>query len=165
MRLPVRKMITGVLMIGLSPVVASAALPTKTYLPLELATAAAQAAIDRCKVDGLSVSVVVVDRGGEIIMAMRGDDGKPHHFASALRKAYTARTFEMPSGFLQPFIASHPEAAGLLEIDGVIALGGGMPIKVGDDTVAAIGVAGASSSGEDEVCTQAGIAAIADRLE
>ena len=42
---------------------------------------------------GYGVSVVVVDRAGDTIVALRGDKAGPHTMENARRKAYTARTF------------------------------------------------------------------------
>ena len=40
-----------------------------------------------------------------------------------------------------------------------------MPIKVGNDTIAAIGVSGAPGGDKDEACAEAGLAKIKDRLQ
>jgi uncharacterized protein GlcG (DUF336 family) len=42
---------------------------------------------------------------------------------------------------------------------------GGLPIKVGDETVAGIGVSGAPGGEKDEACAEAGLAKIRDRLQ
>ena len=44
-----------------------------------------------------AVSAVVVDRDGETIVEMRGDDAAPHTMENARRKAYTALTFRQPT--------------------------------------------------------------------
>jgi uncharacterized protein GlcG (DUF336 family) len=50
-------------------------------------------------------------------------------------------------------------------IDGTIALGGGMPIRAGDQILGAIGVSGAPGQDKDEACANAGLAAVAARLK
>ena len=45
----------------------------------------------------------------------------------------------------------------------VFAIGGGVPIKVGNETIGAVGVSGSSSEG-DEKCAMAGIAKVAEQL-
>jgi uncharacterized protein GlcG (DUF336 family) len=42
---------------------------------------------------------------------------------------------------------------------------GGLPIKVGNDTIAAIGVSGAPGGDKDEACANAGLAKINDQLK
>jgi uncharacterized protein GlcG (DUF336 family) len=45
----------------------------------------------------------------------------------------------------------------------VIAIPGGLPVKVGDDVIGGVGVSG--SPGVDEPCVQAGIDKVADQLK
>jgi len=45
----------------------------------------------------------------------------------------------------------------------VLALAGGLPIKVGNEVIGAVGVSG--SPGKDDICSQAGIDKIADQLK
>ena len=149
----------------------AAALPVRPYLPLALAQDAASAALARCKADGFSIVVFVLDRAGEPIVMLRGDRTSPHHVDSARRKAYTALTFKMPSGDLAAFIERDPSTAGLKDMAGVIAFAGGLPIISGTDVVGSIGVAGAwikGATGEKEadvVCARAGLDSIASRLK
>jgi uncharacterized protein GlcG (DUF336 family) len=46
----------------------------------------------------------------------------------------------------------------------VIPLAGGVPVKVGEETIGAVGVSG-SSTEPDEVCAMAAIAGVADQLK
>ncbi len=57
-----------------------------------------------------------------------------------------------------------PELAGQRQLAEVIALGGGVPIKIGNETIGAVGVSGSSTQG-DEKCAMAGIAKVADQLK
>ncbi len=158
--------LTAAAMLSLMPLAAAAqGLPVKKYLPLDVAQIAASTAEKTCRAQGFSVTVYILDRMGETITMMRGDAASPHHVASSRRKAYTALTFKMPSGDLDPFIEKHPAAAALKDMDGVIALGGGLPIRSGEEIVGAIGVAGATGSDSDVGCAQAGLNAIAPRLK
>jgi uncharacterized protein GlcG (DUF336 family) len=141
-----------------------AALPTKYYLPLELAQKAAMAAMAQCRVDGFSVSVTVLDRAGEPIVFLRNDDSRPHHAEPSRRKAYTALTLGMPSGELPAFITSHPAAAQLVGLPGMSTLGGGLPIRSAGEVVGSIGVAGAPGGEKDVACARSGIDSIAARL-
>ena len=42
---------------------------------------------------------------------------------------------------------------------------GGVPIKVGNDVIGAVGVSGAPGGDKDEVCSNAGIAKVASKLK
>ncbi len=57
------------------------------------ALAIAREAVENCAAKGYGVSAVVVDRDGETIVAIRGDNASPHTSENARRKAYTAMSF------------------------------------------------------------------------
>ena len=132
-------------------------------LSLAMAQTIANAALDKCKEMGFKVSVTVVDRAGLAIVMLRGDGAGLHTPEGSDRKAYTARTFRTPSADFVKRLASDPAVAGLKQYRRVIALDGGLPIKVGDDVVGAVGVSG--SPGKDDECSKAGIAKVADQLK
>ena len=52
----------------------------------------------------------------------------------------------------------------LVFLENVLMVGGGVPIKAGDEIVGAIGVSGSPGSVHDEECAEAGIAKIAASL-
>jgi uncharacterized protein GlcG (DUF336 family) len=117
-----------------------------------------------CKANGYSVSVTVVGRSGEIILQVRGDDANPHTFENSMRKAYTARTTRSPSGALVDRVKADPNL-GLVHLTNVIAIQGGLPIKVGDDVIGAAGASGAPGGEKDEACVKAGLDKVADQLK
>ena len=53
----------------------------------------------------------------------------------------------------------------LRQIPGVVAIGGGVPIKAGAEVIGGVGVSGAPGGEKDEVCAKAGIAKVADALK
>src|SRR5262249_47159220 len=74
---------------------ASAHLIQRKDLSYPIALTIAQAALDDCKGRGYATSVVVVDRGGNTVVALRGDNAGARTMENARRKAYTAMTFKM----------------------------------------------------------------------
>jgi uncharacterized protein GlcG (DUF336 family) len=130
-------------------------------ISIGLAHEAAMTALEKCRADGFRVSVVVLDRGGNIKAVLRDDNAGLHTPDTAQRKAYTSLTFRIPSATFVQRVQGNP---GLGTINGVIALGGGLPIQSGNEVIAAIGVGGAPSGDADAVCAQAGIDKIKDRL-
>jgi len=62
-------------------------------------------------------------------------------------------------------IQKNPAAANLALIDGFLILGGGVPIRVGDEVIGAIGVGSAPGGQLDEQCANAGIDKIRERLK
>jgi uncharacterized protein GlcG (DUF336 family) len=131
---------------------------------MELAGAIMNAAMDQCIKDGYRVSVAVVDRAGQMVAFLRGDDTAPHTAELARRKAYTARTFRRPS-LEWAKRSEEPAFAGQRSLADVIPLGGGLPINVGNDTIGAVGVSGAPGQEKDEACARAGLAKVADQLK
>lgn len=59
----------------------------------------------------------------------------------------------------------NPGAANVAMIPGFLLLGGGVPIKVGEEVIGAVGVGGAPGGHLDEKCAQAGIATVQDLLK
>jgi uncharacterized protein GlcG (DUF336 family) len=131
---------------------------------LHMGLAIAEEAVAECEKAGNSISVAVVDRAGRLRVFLQGDKASPHNIELARRKAYTARTFGRTSAEWAKRLVDVPELAGQRELNDVIPLRGGVPIKVGDDTIGAVGVSGSSSEG-DEKCAMAGLAKVADQLK
>jgi len=138
-------------------------LVSEKNISLAMAQAIADGAMDKCKELGFKVSVVVVDRAGLPLVMLRGDGAGLHTPEGADRKAYTARTFRTSSADFVKRMQTDPASTGSMEYTRVLALSGGLPIKVGDDVVGAIGVSG--SPGRDDECSQAGIDKVATQLK
>src|ERR1700755_3473648 len=77
---------------------ANAQLVTHKDISMLMAVTMAQTAIATCKTNGYNVSANVVGRGGEVIVAMRGDATGPHTLENSMKKAYTAKAQRRPSG-------------------------------------------------------------------
>jgi uncharacterized protein GlcG (DUF336 family) len=104
---------------------------------MKMALMILEGTIEQCKKDGYRVSVVIVDRAGAVAASLRGDGTNPHTVEFARLKAYTART--NPRGqTTEQFkaLTDAPERAYLKQIPGVIAVGGGVPIKAGNEVIA-----------------------------
>ena len=143
---------------------ASAQLLQLKSLSSGIALAMAETTMAVCKANGYAVSVTVVGRSGEIILQVRGDNTGPHTVENSMRKAYTARTFRVPSGEIVTRLKNDPTFA-LIHLNNVIANQGALPIKVGDDVIGGIGASGAPGGDKDEACVKAGIDKVADLLK
>ena len=82
----------------------------------------------------------------------------------ARRKAYTARIFRISTVDFQKRTATEPTMAAQRNIADVIALGGGMPLVVGTETIGGVGSAG-STPDMDDACAKAGAAKMAELLK
>ena len=137
---------------------ASAQLLQRKELSYPIALTIAQAALDDCKARGYATSVVVVDRGGNTVVALRADNA-----SDARRKAYTAMTFKMTTAEFIKDMATRPVRREQTTLPNVIAIDGGVPLKVGDDVIGGVGLSG--SPGVDEPCVMAGINKVKDQLQ
>jgi uncharacterized protein GlcG (DUF336 family) len=143
---------------------AGAQLLVRKDLSYSIAKTIAEGAMENCKSRGYNVSVVVVDRAGETIVALRGDNASPHTMENARRKAYTARSFrQTTTEYAKKFEDNNPVVRQQVTLPNVIAIPGGVPIKVGDDVIGGVGLSG--SPGVDEPCVLAGLARVADQLQ
>jgi uncharacterized protein GlcG (DUF336 family) len=142
---------------------ANAQLITHKDLSTEIALTMAETAIQTCKAQGYNVSANVLGRGGEILVAMRGDNTGPHTLENSMKKAYTARAQRRPSGEFAKAVQGNPGAGGLRL--GLVPAQGGLPIKAGEDTIGAIGVSGAPGGDKDEACAKAGIDKVSAELK
>jgi uncharacterized protein GlcG (DUF336 family) len=141
-------------------------LPMDKTLPLALATEAAQAALSACEQQRYRVSVAVVDRSGLVRILLRGDGAAPHTIDSSTHKAYTSASLRLSTQAATNMLASNPTAEGLRHVnDKILILAGGLPIKADEEVVGGIGVGGAPGGDKDEICAQAGIDKIKERLK
>ena len=117
-----------------------------------------------CKAKGYKVSAVVVGRVGEIIVQVRGDGTGPHTMENAFKKAFTSRTFRIPSGEMEKRLKDNPQM-GAQFLTGFTTARGGLPIKIGEDVVGAAAVSGAPSGETDVACVQTGLNKVQDQLK
>ena len=144
--------------------VAQAQLVNHKDLSLATALAIATTASETCKAQGNRVTVAVIGRAGELIVQLRGDDTGPHTIENSQKKAYTARTFRIPSGEFVQRVKDNP-TTGAVHLTGIVAAQGALPIKIGEDVIGAAGVSGAPGGDKDEACAKAGLDKVADQLK
>jgi uncharacterized protein GlcG (DUF336 family) len=143
------------------PSVSEAQVLMQRDVSLAMALTIATTASAEC---GAITSIAVIDRAGRIKILLQGDGGSPHNLELARRKAYTARTFRMPSAAWAKRTETTNQGQRMLS--DVIPLGGGMPIMVGEETIGAIGLSGApGGQPKEEACAMAGIAKVKDQLK
>ena len=150
-----------VFLLILAPALANGQLITHRDLSLQMALTIATSALEVC---GQTTSIAVVDRAGRVRVLLEGDNASPHNAELARRKAYTARTFRTPSA--EWARRTETTNVGQRELTDVIPLGGGMPIKAGEDTIGGVGLSGAvGGQSMEEKCASAGIARVAEHLK
>ena len=121
-----------------------------------------------CSADGYNVSASVVDRSGVLLAMVRAGGAGPHTAEASRAKAFTSASSRNPTSGIAKAIQSNPDAAGMANIPGFLVLGGGVPLKTGNETIgaiSAIGVAGAPGGHLDEACAHKAITALKDQLQ
>ena len=139
-------------------------LPTHR-IPAALAVEAAAETISACAKQGYRETAVVLDADGATIVAIRGDGAGIHTLDSAHDKAYTSVSFRNDTIALAERAKGEDSIAPLSKLPHVMFFGGGIVIKLGDETVGAIGASGAPGAKLDDACARAGLAKIQDRLK
>jgi uncharacterized protein GlcG (DUF336 family) len=102
------------------------------------------------------VVIAVVDPAGELIQMRRTEGAQIASSRVALDKARTAAIFVRPSREMEEQVTGG--RLGALALHGASCLTGGIPLKVGDEVVGAIGTSGETPD-EDESVSIAGAAA------
>lgn len=133
-------------------------------IPVALAVEAATEAMAACAKDGYHETVQVVDADGVVIATLREDAAGAHTLDSAYYKAYTSASFKRDTLALADRAKGEDSIAPLQKLPHVMFFGGGVPIKLGDETVGAIGASGAPGGKLDDACARAGVDKIKDRL-
>ncbi len=141
------------------------AVRTERNMSLELANQLAAATVASCLAGGYNVTAAVVDRAGQLRALHRADNAGPHTIDSAQAKAYTSASARNNTLAMMEGAQKNPAAANLVYIPGFLMLGGGVPVKVGNDVIGAIGVGGAPGGHLDEQCAVAAIDKAKDLLK
>lgn len=144
--------------------------PSPRAPSLDLAIEAAKAATAACK--GYHVSVTIVDASGAPKLFYVPDGTGGEHAYTALRKAFTALTFKMPTSKVGEMTRTDHAVADRITADtNLLSFAGGVPIHAGerghedDAIIGAIGVSGAEPSEKDEECAIAGMEKVQARLK
>lgn len=126
-------------------------------ISLAQANALATSAIQACMAKNYQVTVTVVDRAGVIKAVQRSDNAGPHTVKASEMKAYTSLSTKNASGKVMEAAQSNAGAQNMRDVPGFLLLAGGLPVKVGDEVIGAIGIGGAPGGHLDEACAQQAI--------
>lgn len=141
------------------------AVRTERNVSLALASQIAGEAVNACAANGYAVAATVVDRSGTVRALLRADNAGPHTLASSQQKAWTSASAKNSTLAMMEGAQKNPAAANLVHLPGFLLLGGGVPIKVGNDTIGAVGVGGAPGGHLDEQCAVAAIEKVKGQLQ
>jgi uncharacterized protein GlcG (DUF336 family) len=150
---------------SLTPAVAGAQALQERNISLGVAQELAQATVEACAAKNFNVTATVVDRAGLVRAMLRADRAGPHTVEASRAKAYTAASARNNTTAIMENADKNPAARNLGAIEGFLLLGGGVPVKAGDEVIGAVGVGGAPGGHLDEECANAGLAKVQAKLK
>ncbi|MEM6902221.1 MAG: heme-binding protein [Pseudomonadota bacterium] len=139
-------------------------------IPLEWALEAATVASEVCKDMGFVTTVTVVDQRAQPRVQLMREGAFPHTVSTSSRKAITAASRRVATSVIETENEHEPTLGAVFNEIGLITLSGGVPILYEGEVIGGIGIAGSPGEDEtgkefDDICAEAGIAAIADELD
>ncbi|MCR4340699.1 MAG: heme-binding protein [Gemmatimonadaceae bacterium] len=157
--LATRGIVFFALTVGSSALGAQAPIPYGAPVTLDAAKRASAAAIAMAREKNWTIAVAIVDPGGILVYFERMDATQNGSAAVAIDKARSAALFKRPTKWFHDALAAGGEGWRMLQLQGAVAIDGGIPLVVDGKIVGAIGVSGASSS-QDGQAAQAGVDAV-----
>jgi glc operon protein GlcG len=154
--------------IGAVPPGVTVALDMAPNLSLDLAKKMAAGCEATAQQKGWKMNISIVDNGANQIYFERMNGAYLGSGDVARRKAETSAKFPFPTRVIEElgYGKDHKGGAvpGIVEVPGIIAFAGGLPIIAGGVHAGGIGVSGGTAD-EDEACAQAGLDAVKDQLK
>ncbi len=159
--------LTASLMVTAGLTASALALDMRPNVSLDLAKRMADACEVKAAQQGWNLSIAVVDAGANLLLFRRMRNAPLASIDIAMNKASTSARMPFPTRRLANIVYGEDgkggRTPGLAHVEGLTAFPGGLPIKVDDTLVGAIGISGATGD-QDEECAQAAIDAVADDL-
>ncbi|MEJ2469291.1 MAG: heme-binding protein [Campylobacterales bacterium] len=131
-------------------------------MDLGLAAEIAKRSVEACREQGYWVSAVVVDRSANVQVVMRDTYAARFTMTIAQQKA---NAVIMAGTDTASFVASRGDIRNELNnIEGLIMMEGGLPVKSGDTLLGAVGVSGAPGGKLDAACAAKALKSLKERL-
>src|SRR5690606_15336670 len=116
---------------------AGAAVVTTHKLALADAQKLATETVAACQAQGYAVSAAVVDGSWQLQAFARADNAGPHTIEASRAKAFTSASAKAPTLAIMEIAQKNPGAANLTDPPVFLLLGGGVPLKRGDQVIGA----------------------------
>jgi len=130
---------------------------SRAVLSDEGASRAIEAAVEEARIMSVSVTVVIVDEGGNLKALRRMDRAPLVSIETARNKAYAAAAIGMPvDDFFEGIRDDGAAVASFASRPGLALIAGGVPLILRGELVGGIGVAGAMTGAEDRRIAEAG---------
>jgi glc operon protein GlcG len=147
---------------------AAVALDATPTLRLDLAKKMTAGCETMAQEKNWKMNISVVDSGANQVFFERMNGAFLGSGDIARRKAETSAKFPFPTRFVEElgYGKDHKGGTvpGIVEVPGIVAFAGGLPIMAAGAHIGGIGVSGGTAD-EDEMCAQAGLDAVKDMLK
>ena len=126
-----------------------------------LTLAGAKAVRDRAAASAselsLAIAIVVLDRSSALLLAEVADGAAPGAMDAALMKARGAARYRAATHLTAEYLKTLPawRASHALSLPELCAFQGGVPIRIGDEVIGAVGIAGGSGDQDIAIATEA----------
>lgn len=153
------KFVVGVFLLAVALQVLSKEAQGQTATKHTLTLAGAEQIIAASKAEAKKLNapggvVAVADDGGNLIALERLDGAFAAGANISIGKARTAALFKKPTSAFEQII--HDGRTSMVALNDFTPLQGGVPVKMGEEIVGAVGVSGAASAAQDEQLAIAG---------
>ena len=160
---PSSLLVASLTAVSLNAVAAQPDLMPVKQIGLELARDIAMGAVEACRQNGYNVSAVVLDRAGNVQVALRDTLSARHTLEIAERKAGMTIMSGIDSGEFRAARGDiRPE---LNHMTGLIVMEGALPIRAAGSLIGAVGVSGAPGGEKDAACAAVALKKVEERLE
>jgi uncharacterized protein GlcG (DUF336 family) len=151
---------------GIAPAPVSAqGLVTTHRISAAVASELVAGAVAACKEQTYNVTAVVLDIDGVRQAMLRGDGAGIATLEVANDKAFTSISTRTDTGVLVERAKTTPPSQFLLKVPHMLLLQGAIVIKIGEETVGALGVSGAPGGEKDEACARSALDKISGQLK
>jgi uncharacterized protein GlcG (DUF336 family) len=151
---------------GIAPAPVSAqGLLTTHRISAAVASELVAGAVAACKEQTYNVTAVVLDIDGVRQAMLRGDGAGIATLEVANDKAFTSISTRTDTGVLVERAKTTPPSQFLLKVPHMLLLQGAIVIKIGEETVGALGVSGAPGGEKDEACARSALDKISGQLK
>jgi uncharacterized protein GlcG (DUF336 family) len=131
----------------------------------ELARIGIERALLKAAELGCEICVAIVDIAGMVVSYDRMDGAPFQSARHALDKAVSSAGNGLATSDMWTYVAETPQLnLGVLKVEGLSILGGGVPIRCDGELVGAVGVSGSCGMPEDQAIATAAVAAIVEAL-
>jgi glc operon protein GlcG len=130
-----------------------------TPITADVAKKAAAAAIAEARKNNLTMAIAIADPNGFLVYFEKMDNTQNGSVTIAQDKARSAALFKRPTKAFEDILAAGGNGLRILELEGVVAAEGGLPIIVAGKIIGAIGASGGTGV-QDGVVAKAGADAV-----